>query len=231
MMVHSLNSLWSSDLKLQRHCSVSSITCRHQRICVQSFHPLLITHTLPLLFLLLTHTQSFNVGTHSVIWVEHSWCLPAARRPRIQPRALRQAHAESGGSIPLLPSFFHSFSFSQFTPFQGCFSHLFEGKILNSIRCTDIPFESLRVEPFFDLSVPVKDCRNLEESFEKMTQTETLDGDNKYHVDGQGFHPAKKVCYIHTLTLPISTPLSSSFVCFFCFILTLLLLLLPSPVN
>jgi ubiquitin C-terminal hydrolase len=63
-------------------------------------------------------------------------------------------------------------------------SELFEGKILNYIECTNVEYKSTREESFYDLSLNVKGCRNLEESFDKYCEVETMDGDNKYRADG-----------------------------------------------
>lgn len=63
-------------------------------------------------------------------------------------------------------------------------SELFGGKILNYIECVNVDFKSTREESFFDLSLIVKGCRDLEESFDKYCEVETMDGDNKYRADG-----------------------------------------------
>lgn len=63
-------------------------------------------------------------------------------------------------------------------------STLFQGKILNYIECVDVPYKSTREEEFSDLSLNVKGCRNIYESFEKYTEVEMMDGDNKYRADG-----------------------------------------------
>mmetsp|Transcript_11358 Transcript_11358/g.34759 ORF Transcript_11358/g.34759 Transcript_11358/m.34759 type:complete len:1181 (+) Transcript_11358:85-3627(+) len=63
-------------------------------------------------------------------------------------------------------------------------SELFEGKLLNYIECINVPYKSTREEPFFDLSLTIKGYSNLYESFDKYTEVEILDGDNKYQADG-----------------------------------------------
>lgn len=63
-------------------------------------------------------------------------------------------------------------------------STLFQGKILNYIECVNVPYKSTREEEFSDLSLNVKGCRNISESFEKYTEVEMMDGDNKYRADG-----------------------------------------------
>lgn len=63
-------------------------------------------------------------------------------------------------------------------------SQLFEGKILNYIECVNVDYKSNREESFYDLSLNVKGCRNIYESFDKYCEVETMDGDNKYRADG-----------------------------------------------
>lgn len=63
-------------------------------------------------------------------------------------------------------------------------SELFEGKIVNYIECVNVPKKSTREESFYDLSLNVKGCRNLEESFDKYCEVEMMDGDNKYRAEG-----------------------------------------------
>lgn len=63
-------------------------------------------------------------------------------------------------------------------------SRLFEGKILNFIECVNVEYKSNREESFYDLSLNVKGCRNIYESFDKYCEVETMDGDNKYRADG-----------------------------------------------
>eukprot|EP00184_Porphyridium_aerugineum_P005890 CAMPEP_0184706972 /NCGR_PEP_ID=MMETSP0313-20130426/37033_1 /TAXON_ID=2792 /ORGANISM="Porphyridium aerugineum, Strain SAG 1380-2" /LENGTH=1389 /DNA_ID=CAMNT_0027168541 /DNA_START=521 /DNA_END=4690 /DNA_ORIENTATION=+ len=67
---------------------------------------------------------------------------------------------------------------------QNTISKLFEGKVLNYIECVNVPYKSEREESFYDLSLNVKGCRNIVESFEKYTEVEMMDGDNKYRADG-----------------------------------------------
>lgn len=63
-------------------------------------------------------------------------------------------------------------------------SALFQGKLLNYIECVDVDYKSTREESFYDLSLNVKGCRNIIESFDKYTEVEVMDGDNKYRADG-----------------------------------------------
>lgn len=61
---------------------------------------------------------------------------------------------------------------------------LFQGKIVSSITCLNINYKSRRMEDFTDLSLDVKGCSDLYQSFSKYVQPELMDGDNKYRAEG-----------------------------------------------
>lgn len=61
---------------------------------------------------------------------------------------------------------------------------LFQGKLHNYLECVNVDFKSTTEETFYDLSLNVKGCRNVIESFDKYTEVEMMDGDNKYRADG-----------------------------------------------
>lgn len=63
-------------------------------------------------------------------------------------------------------------------------STLFQGKILNYIECVNVEYKSTLEESFSDLSLNVKGCRNIYDSFEKYVEVEMMQGDNKYRADG-----------------------------------------------
>lgn len=78
------------------------------------------------------------------------------------------------------------------TSVEGTMSHLFEGKLTNYVKCVNVPDESRRDEPFYDLQVPVKGCATILESLDEYVKEETLDGDNQYHSDKYGKQDAKR---------------------------------------
>eukprot|EP00026_Physarum_polycephalum_P001323 Phypoly_transcript_01324.p1 GENE.Phypoly_transcript_01324~~Phypoly_transcript_01324.p1 ORF type:complete len:1117 (+),score=280.10 Phypoly_transcript_01324:120-3353(+) len=80
------------------------------------------------------------------------------------------------------------------TKAEGTVENLFQGKIRNFIKCVDIDFESNREETYFDLSLNVKGCADVMQSFEKYVEVEMLEGSNKYHAEGHGLQTAKKGC-------------------------------------
>lgn len=67
---------------------------------------------------------------------------------------------------------------------QNSLSTLFQGKILNYIECVNVAYKSTGEEEFSDLSLNVKGCQNIHESFQKYTEVEMMEGDNKYRADG-----------------------------------------------
>lgn len=76
---------------------------------------------------------------------------------------------------------------------QNTIQMLFEGKLLNYIKCIHVPYESTRVESFYDLSLNVRGCADIYESFEKYTEVEIMEGDNKYRAEGyEELQEAKK---------------------------------------
>lgn len=46
-------------------------------------------------------------------------------------------------------------------------------------------YESTREESFYDVSLDVKGCGSLEESFAKYVECERLDGENQYDAEGE----------------------------------------------
>ncbi|KAJ2815805.1 ubiquitin-specific protease ubp15, partial [Coemansia erecta] len=60
------------------------------------------------------------------------------------------------------------------------------------IRCVDVDYESSRVENYYDISLNVKGCAALRDSFANYCEVETLDGENKYQAEGFGLQAARK---------------------------------------
>ena len=70
---------------------------------------------------------------------------------------------------------------------------IFVGKMKSYIKCVNVPYESSRVEDFWDIQLNVKGFRNLEESFKNYIEIEMLEGENKYQAgDDYGYQDAKK---------------------------------------
>lgn len=75
---------------------------------------------------------------------------------------------------------------------EGAIQKLFVGEMKSFVKCVNVPYESSRVESFYDIQLNVKGKENLYESFKDYIQVEMLDGDNKYSADGFGLQDAKK---------------------------------------
>ncbi|KAI5952236.1 UBP15 [Candida jiufengensis] len=70
---------------------------------------------------------------------------------------------------------------------------IFVGKMKSYIKCVNVPYESSRVEDFWDIQLNVKGCKNLEQSFKNYVEIEMLDGENKYQAGEEfGYQDAKK---------------------------------------
>ncbi|EFA82639.1 meprin and TRAF domain-containing protein [Heterostelium album PN500] len=80
------------------------------------------------------------------------------------------------------------------TKAEGTIDNLFRGKIKNFIKCETVKYESKREEEFYDLSLNVKGCSTIHQSFEKYVEVERLDGSNKYDAEGFGLQVANKGC-------------------------------------
>ena len=71
-------------------------------------------------------------------------------------------------------------------------NQLYEGHTLNYIDCINVDFKSTRKESFMDLSLDVKGCKNVYESFLKYTEVEIMDGQDQYQSEKHGLQDARK---------------------------------------
>ncbi|KAG6427557.1 hypothetical protein SASPL_111803 [Salvia splendens] len=78
------------------------------------------------------------------------------------------------------------------TVVEGTIQKLFEGNHMNYIECINVDFKSTGKESFYDLQLDVKGCKDVYASFDKYVEVERLEGDNKYHAEGDGMQDAKK---------------------------------------
>lgn len=78
------------------------------------------------------------------------------------------------------------------TEVEGTVEKLFRGKLKNVLKCTQVNYESVREEFFYDLQLTIKGYKDLKESFERYVAAEMLCGDNQYRTDDFGFQDAKK---------------------------------------
>jgi ubiquitin carboxyl-terminal hydrolase 7 len=66
------------------------------------------------------------------------------------------------------------------SPLDGRVAALFRGKYCNYIRCVNGSHSSTTIESFYDLSMQIRNCVDLERSFEQYIAVETLDGENQW---------------------------------------------------
>ena len=82
-------------------------------------------------------------------------------------------------------------------------AHIFEGKIVTSIRCTDVDFTSEKVDTFQDIQLPVsgEDTATLADSLKLYCQEQTFDGDDKYDA-GERFGKQRAKCIVRIKEAP-----------------------------
>jgi ubiquitin C-terminal hydrolase len=72
------------------------------------------------------------------------------------------------------------------TPQDGALASLFQGKTRAMVICPALGASSMSSETFYDLSLVVKGCSDLDSSFAKYTDLEIVTGPNQYNVAGHG---------------------------------------------
>lgn len=76
---------------------------------------------------------------------------------------------------------------------ENYLNDIFVGKMKSYIKCCNVPYESSRVEDFWDIQLNVKGFKNLLEAFKNYIEIEMLEGENKYQAgDEHGYQDAKK---------------------------------------
>ncbi|KKY22267.1 putative ubiquitin carboxyl-terminal hydrolase [Diplodia seriata] len=78
------------------------------------------------------------------------------------------------------------------TEAENALPKMFVGKMKTYISCINVPYESSRIEDFWDIQLNVSGNKNLDDSFQDYIQVETMDGENKYFAEGYGLQDAKK---------------------------------------
>lgn len=74
----------------------------------------------------------------------------------------------------------------QGTKVEGVINKLFEGRILKFIECLNVDYKSTKRDDYMDIFLDVKGCKNVYESFDRLTAEERLEGDNQYNAEGHG---------------------------------------------
>lgn len=76
---------------------------------------------------------------------------------------------------------------------EGALNDIFVGKMKSYIKCVNVPYESSRVEDFWDIQLNVKGFQTLKQSFQNYIEIEMLEGENKYQAgEEHGYQDAKK---------------------------------------
>jgi ubiquitin C-terminal hydrolase len=80
----------------------------------------------------------------------------------------------------------HYTAMLQGTKVEGVINKLFEGRILKFIECLNVDYKSTKRDDYMDIFLDVKGCKNVYESFDRLTAEERLEGDNQYNAEGHG---------------------------------------------
>ena len=72
------------------------------------------------------------------------------------------------------------------TESDGLYKYLFEGRIMNYIKCKGIDFTSTREETIMDISLDVKGFDNIYQSLDSYVKEEILEGENQYDTEKHG---------------------------------------------
>jgi ubiquitin C-terminal hydrolase len=85
----------------------------------------------------------------------------------------------------------------QGTKVEGVINKLFEGRILKFIKCLNVDYKSTKRDDYMDIFLDVKGCKNVYESFDRLTAEERLDGDNQYNAEGHGLQVCRIIYGAH----------------------------------
>jgi ubiquitin carboxyl-terminal hydrolase 7 len=66
---------------------------------------------------------------------------------------------------------------------DGAIKRLFAGTVKSFIRCTNVRYESSRLEEFYDIQLDIKGCKNIYESLQKYCEVEVLSEKNENQYD------------------------------------------------
>ena len=84
----------------------------------------------------------------------------------------------------------------QGTKVEGVINHLFEGHIQKSITCLNVPYKSTKRDAYMDIFLDVRGCKNLYDSFDRLTAKERMEGANQYNAEGYGMQVCCHCRYI-----------------------------------
>eukprot|EP01147_Barroeca_monosierra_P004541 gene4541-8565_t len=75
------------------------------------------------------------------------------------------------------------------TPLNKTIQELYEGEMLDYVKCTECNYESARTDKFMDIPLVIKpfgsnrEMKNVEEAMTKFIEVEKMEGDNQYHCE------------------------------------------------
>eukprot|EP01080_Neovahlkampfia_damariscottae_P000503 gene503-8017_t len=76
--------------------------------------------------------------------------------------------------------------------------NVFKGCLIHKIECLKSSYQSNSIENFYDIQLPIKNCKTIGESLKEYTKKAFLTGDNQYDT-GNGKEDATKYCLFKTL--------------------------------
>lgn len=88
---------------------------------------------------------------------------------------------------------------------EAVINKLFEGHILKFIECLNVDYKSTKKDEYMDIFLDVKGCKNVYESFDRLTAEERLEGDNQYNAEGHGMQVGFDVHFLLSVGMVLST--------------------------
>ena len=79
---------------------------------------------------------------------------------------------------------------------EGVINRLFEGHIQKSITCLNVPYKSTKQDAYMDVFLDVRGCKNIYDSFDRLTAKERMDGANQYNAEGYGLQARSDACVV-----------------------------------
>ena len=89
----------------------------------------------------------------------------------------------------------------QGTPDEGITGRLFEGKLCHITKCINVRHTSSTSEVFSNISLDVKFCNNVYDSFDKITRVERMD--QGYRAEGHGCQVSGPYHTVADLSCPL----------------------------
>ena len=77
---------------------------------------------------------------------------------------------------------------------EGVINRLFEGHIQKSIQCLNVAYKSSKQDAYMDIFLDVSGCKDIYDSFDRLTAKERMEGDNQYKAEGFGMQVDGEQC-------------------------------------